>query len=418
MLFEAYHFVAPLAANLAREGFRRPTDIQFRAIRPTLQGNDLLAIAQTGTGKTMAFAIPIIERLARSQQKKLEHTPRALVLVPTHELAQQIAKVFQKLAQATHLSVLCVTGGGDLELLIRSIPRGCDIVVATPGRVLDLVRNKHLFLQKLQILVLDEADRMLSLGFRPDIDSLIGHMPTRRQTLFYSATISPEIKKLAYRLVYNPIRIEIAPEDPITQNVSHALLEVAMDEKRFFLERVIREHPEEKILVFVRTKVRVERVQAAMKRVGIETGVLFGDLTKTERQWALNAFAEKPAAVLITTDLAARGLDIPDIHYVVNYDMPTEPELYVHRIGRTGRGNKHGIAVSFCAPEEESLRRAIENLLGKYLPVLDLAPEEQETTLMLSKAADSDWRTLLKREQEREEQELLHSKKKNKKKAR
>jgi DEAD/DEAH box helicase domain protein len=415
VLFESYKFIAPLAANLQREGFRRPTDIQFRAIRPTLNGADLLAIAQTGTGKTMAFAIPIIDILGRSTHKRTEHAPRALILVPTHELARQIAEVFKKLARSTQLKVLCVTGGGDIDELVRSIPRYCDIVVATPGRILDLVRNKHLSLHYLQILVLDEADRMLSLGFRPDIDSLIGHMPQRRQTLFYSATISPEIKKLAHRLVRNPIRIEIAPEDPITQNVDHALLEVPMEEKRFFLERIIRENPESKIIVFVRTKVRAERVQTAMRRVNIETSIIHGGLERIERLWALNSFSEGSVRVLIATDVSARGLDIPNINYVINYDMPTEPEVYVHRIGRTGRGNKHGVAVSFCAPEEEPLRRAIESLIGRYLPIIEMDRVAHDETLALSAAADTDWRTLLRREQEREAEILAAGKKKKRK---
>lgn len=415
MLFESYKFIAPLAANLQREGFRRPTDIQFRAIRPTLNGADLLAIAQTGTGKTMAFAIPIIDILGRSTHKRTEHAPRALILVPTHELARQIAEVFKKLARSTQLKVLCVTGGGDIDELVHSIPRYCDIVVATPGRILDLVRNKHLSLHYLQILVLDEADRMLSLGFRPDIDSLIGHMPQRRQTLFYSATISPEIKKLAHRLVRNPIRIEIAPEDPITQNVDHALLEVPMEEKRFFLERIIRENAESKIIVFVRTKVRAERVQAAMRRVNIETSIIHGGLERIERLWALNSFSEGSVRVLIATDVSARGLDIPNINYVINYDMPTEPEVYVHRIGRTGRGNKHGVAVSFCAPEEEPLRRAIESLIGRYLPIIEMDRVAHDETLALSAAADTDWRTLLRREQEREAEMLAAGKKKKRK---
>ncbi len=402
MLFENYQFIAPLAANLKREGFRRPTDIQFRAISPTLRGVDLLAIAQTGTGKTMAFAIPIIERLGRKRYPQEEHAPQALVLVPTHELARQIAEVFRKLTLNTGVKSFCVTGGGDIDDLVRSLPRFPDIVVATPGRVLDLVRNRNLLLHNLQILVLDEADRMLSLGFRPDIDSLLGHMPRRRQTLFYSATISPEIKRLAHRLVRNPIRIEIAPEDPITHNVRHALLEVAMEEKRFYLERVIREHPDAKILVFVRTKVRAERVQTAMKRVEIEAGVIHGGLSRMERQWALNAFSDGSNPILIATDLSARGLDIPNINYVVNYDMPTEPEVYVHRIGRTGRGNQHGVAVSFCAPEETKQREAIEKFIGRHLSIITLDDEERDATLDFSRASESDWMTLIQREHERE----------------
>lgn len=402
MLFERYGFVPQLEANLSQAGFRRPTDIQFRAIPPILAGNDLLAIAQTGTGKTMAFAIPMVEILARKGRDAIPYQPRGVVLVPTHELAQQIYRVYEGLTEATGLIPACVIGGSSVEEQIRAISPRVEIVVATPGRMHDLARNRLLDLSRVRMLVLDEADRMLSLGFQPDITRILRYMPRSRQTLFFSATISPQIKKLAYRLVVNPIRIEIAPDDPVSRNIDHSLMEVAQDDKRFFLERLVRERPDDKILVFVRTQVRAARVARAMERVGIEADVLHGGLERAERRQALGRFARGDVRLLIATDVSARGLDIPGVTFVVNYDMPIDPEVYVHRIGRTGRGCNRGVALSFCSADEEPLRRRIESLLGHFLPVVDVSYDDYETTIDFSAAAESDWKTLIRRHHEAE----------------
>lgn len=403
MLFDRYDLVAPLADNLQRGGFRRPTDIQFRAIPPILRGNDLLAIAQTGTGKTMAYAVPTVELLVRRADRPGPFTPRAIVLVPTHELAQQVAGVFGMLTQGTGLVTACIVGGVPFEEQAKALPRGLDIVVATPGRMHDLARNRYIDLSGLQMLVLDEADKMLSLGFRPDIAQLLRYSPRRRQTLFFSATISHEIKRLAYGLVVNPIRIEIAPEDPVSRNIVHSLIEVEMNDKRFFLERIVHGHEDKKIIAFVRTQVRAQRVADAMQRVNIESRVMHGGLTREEREETLRQFTEGAVRLLITTDVAARGLDIPDVGMVVNYDMPTEAEVYVHRIGRTGRGTKRGVALSLCATEEVPLREAIEKLLGRYLPVVELQQGEYQHTVDFSLAAESDWKTLLRRHEEEQQ---------------
>ena len=351
MLFDRYGLIPALQHNLEAAGYRRPTDIQFRAIPPILNGNDLLAIAQTGTGKTLAYAVPAIEILARTKRSQYSYSPRCVVLVPTHELAQQVHAVFEKLCASTGLLPICVIGGYEVEEQAKGIDGNVDIVVATPGRLRDLGRNQILDLRDVKYLVLDEADRMLSLGFRPDIDQLLRYIPRRRQTLFFSATISTEIKRLAYRLVVNPIRIEIAPDDPVSRNIRHSLVEVQMDDKRFFLERLVRGHAGEKVIAFVRTQVR---------------------------------------------------LDIPEVAIVVNYDMPTQPEIYVHRIGRTGRWTNRGLAVSFCAPEENKQREAIERLLGHFIPVVEVKSAEYAETVDFSIAADSDWKTLLRKHNEAE----------------
>lgn len=405
MLFSRYGLVDALEANLSAGGFHRPTDIQFRAVPPILAGNDLLAIAQTGTGKTMAFAVPTIELLARQRPPQRRFSPRAVVLVPTHELAQQIEGVFSSLLPGTGLVSACIIGGLTVEEQVRGLSPGVDIVVATPGRMHDLARNSYLDLSGVQLLILDEADRMLSLGFKPDIGQILRYIPRRHQTLFFSATISPEIKRLAYKLVINPIRIEIAPDDPVSRNIDHSLVEVAMEDKRFFLERLVRAHPADKVLAFVRTQVRAERVLSAMARVDIEAELLHGGLDREARSAALERFSKGGVKLLIATDVSARGLDIPDVQYVVNYDMPTEAEVYVHRIGRTGRGRNRGVAVSFCSPEEEPLRRKIEALLGHFLPVIEIGASDYDETVNFSLAAESDWKTLLKRHEEEMEQQ-------------
>lgn len=416
MLFERYGFVAPLTANIEAAGLRRPTDIQFRAIPAVLDGNDLLAIAQTGTGKTLAFALPIIERLAREPRQRGGYAPRAIVMAPTHELAKQLYRVIAGMSKGTGVVAFCVVGGYGLEEQLEALPSTVDIVVGTPGRLNDLARNRNLELGRVRYLVLDEADRMLDLGFREDIDHVVSHLPRFRQTLFFSATISPEIKRLARRLISkNAIRIEIAPDDIVSKNVSHGVLFVPQDEKRFFLERLVRNHEGEKILAFVRTQVRAERVVKAMERVEIDALLLHGGLDREAREAALCEFTHAECPLLIATDVSARGLDIPGIGLVVNYDMPQPPEVYVHRIGRTGRGSAKGTAISFCSEGEEKRLEAIEKLLGYYIPRVSLDETQYEEVVDFSLAAESDWRTLMDKHVE-EQQKAARKKKRKKRK--
>ena len=333
MKFDDYRISPDIKENLETLGFRRPTDIQYKAITPILKGDDVLAIAQTGTGKTAAFAIPIIDMVHQQKSSSRSEFLCCLVMVPTRELALQITEVFQTIGKHTLVKTACVFGGVDQEPQISRLKSGIDILVATPGRMFDLVSQGHILLDKIQILVLDEADHMLALGFIKDIRQLIHFLPKYRQTLFFSATINPEIKELAYSLVTNPIRIEISPKDPVAKNVTHSVAMIDMDDKRFFLERLIKEHPESKILVFVRTKVRAERVFKAMERVDIKTVTIHGDKEQKDRLDVMTVFKSGEVKVLIATDVSARGIDIPDVDYVINYDLPDVAENYVHRVG-------------------------------------------------------------------------------------
>ena len=401
MKFDDYRISSDIKRNLETLGFRRPTDIQYKAITPILKGDDVLAIAQTGTGKTAAFAIPIIDMVQQQKSSSRSEFLCCLVMVPTRELALQITEVFQTIGKHTLVKTACVFGGVDQEPQISKLKSGIDILVATPGRMFDLVSQGHILLDKIQILVLDEADHMLALGFIKDIRQLIHYLPKYRQTLFFSATINPEIKELAYSLVTNPIRIEISPKDPVAKNVTHSVAMIDMDDKRFFLERLIKEHPESKILVFVRTKVRAERVFKAMERVDIKTVTIHGDKEQKDRLDVMTLFKSGEVKVLIATDVSARGIDIPDVDYVINYDLPDVAENYVHRVGRTGRGVKKGLAVSFCSPEEKPVLDEIETFLGQKISILIIDKEEYTATVDLSLDNPNDWRSLIKEEEEK-----------------
>lgn len=409
MKFEKYNFAPEIKKSLAEADFLRPTDIQYKAIPPILKGEDVLAIAQTGTGKTAAFAIPVIHLLQERKNRGCEQGIKCVVMEPTRELALQISEVFVQLGKYTEVITGCVFGGVDQTPQIIQLHEGIDVLVATPGRLFDLVSQGHIILDQVEILVLDEADHMLDLGFIKDIQDLIRFLPRKRQTLFFSATIDTEIKKLAYSLVDNPIRIQISPKDPVAKNVTHSVAYIEMDDKRFFLERLIKENPESKILVFVRTKVRAERVCKAMEKAGISSLTLHGDKEQLDRLDVMNAFKTGTTKVLIATDVSSRGIDIPSVEYVVNYDLPEQSENYVHRVGRTGRGTKKGIAVSFCSPEEKEVLSQIEGFLGKEITVMTIKKTEYAETLDFTDSGPHDWRALMK-----DAEEHPQKKKKNK----
>lgn len=394
MKFDEFGLDVSLLKAITELGFKRPTDIQFKAIAPVLNREDVLAIAQTGTGKTAAFAIPVLHNLLKGKKAESGHA-RCVVMVPTHELALQISEAFISLARFTSLSVTAIFGGVDQAPQISKLQKGTDVLVATPGRLFDLVSQKQLFLDKVEVLILDEADHMLDLGFLGDIRDLLRFLPRRRQTLFFSATIDQQIKKLAYSLVTKPIRIQISPKNPVARNINHSVFHVGMDEKRFFLERVINENRDSKILVFVRTKVRAERVCAAMARVDIKAVTMHGDKNQADRLSSLNLFRSGEVRVLIATDVSARGIDIPGVDFVVNYDMPEVAENYVHRVGRTGRGNNRGTAVSFCDESEVEILERIEEYIGSAINVIELDRDDYESTIDFSKDNRHDWRSLL-----------------------
>lgn len=419
MKFEDYHIAPEIKKSLERLGFKRPTDIQFKAIPSILKGEDVLAIAQTGTGKTAAFAIPIIHLL--NERKRNSRRPdgvKCIVMVPTHELALQITEVFNRLGHFTLVETLGLFGGVAQDPQIAKLNKGVDVVVATPGRLFDLVSQGHLKLERVEVLILDEADHMLDLGFIKDIRDLLRHLPRRRQTLFFSATIDDKIKKLAYSLINSgAIRIQISPKDPVSKNIDHFVAFVEMDDKRFFLERIINEHPESKILVFVRTKVRAERVFSALERMGIKSQTLHGDKEQKDRLSALNDFKSGKVKVLIATDISARGIDIANVDYVVNYDLPEQAENYVHRVGRTGRGTNKGNAVSFCSTEEKTILAEIETFLHKPIDVLQISKAEYEGTIDFSNDTAGNVKSLLEEIEALEaERKVRKGKKMNRKK--
>ncbi|MGE5318338.1 MAG: DEAD/DEAH box helicase [Chloroflexota bacterium] len=400
MRFEESNFAPAIKDNLSRMGFKRPTDIQFKAIPHILKGEDVLAIAQTGTGKTAAFAIPVINILLR--EKNAEGI-RCMVMVPTRELALQIAGVFEAISEGTSLKTLCVYGGIEPDPQIKSLSKGVDIIVATPGRMFDLASQGYIHLDKIKILILDEADHMLDLGFIHEIRQLVAQLPRNRQTLFFSATIDHEIKKLAYSLVNQAIRIQISPKDPVSKNIDHFVTFIEMDDKRFFLERIIKENPASKILVFVRTKVRAERVSAALARVEIDSATMHGDKDQKEREKAILKFRSGEVSILVATDVSARGIDIPDVDYVVNYDLPEKAENYVHRVGRTGRATRRGTAISFCSTEEKSVLDEIQTYLEKDIEVLSISKTDYKETIDFSIEGPKDWKTLIEEAEKEEE---------------
>lgn len=411
MKFKDYYSLsATIKENLENAGFIKPTDIQYKAIPSILRGEDVLAVAQTGTGKTAAYAIPVLQKVSELNARQRNEGIKCLVLVPTRELALQVTEVFQKIGRGTRVSTFSVYGGVEQDPQIAKLEKGIDILVTTPGRMFDLASQGYIRLNRVKILILDEADRMLDKGFLKDIEDVSQRLPQKRQTLFFSATIDETIKKLAYSLVTNPIRIQISPKDPVSKNVNHAVTFVQMEDKRFFLERVIRSNPDAKIMVFVRTKVRVGRVQKALERMGINAVALHGDMEQEDRFDTLDTFKSGRVKILLSTDVSARGIDIPDIDIVVNYDLPEIAENYVHRVGRTGRGTRKGQAISFCSKEEEDLLAEIETYVSKPINRIDISKDAYREILETATEVVPDLNALLK------EIEAFENRKKRKKK--
>ncbi len=380
MKFKDYRIANEIKLQLDVLGFKKPTDIQFKAIKPILEGEDVMAVAPTGTGKTAAFAIPVLSKIVSSGGKRNKGI-RCLVMVPTRELAKQISGVFREIGAKTNVRVLGLFGGVEQEQQIRTLNNGVDVLVATPGRMFDLISQGFIDISGVDFLVLDEADLMLDLGFNKDIKDVMKHIPRKRQTLFFTATISKKIKSLAYDVVRDAIRIQIAPKNPVSKNVDHAVAFIEMDDKRHFLENILKEYETEKFIVFARTKVRVERAVAAMARAGVTTEALHGGIEQKERFAILERFRTGENRVLVTTDVAARGIDIPSMDYVINYDLPDNPENYVHRCGRTGRGTSKGQALSFCSEGEMELLSQIEEYTGEEITRYDLNEQDYKEIL-------------------------------------
>lgn len=412
MKFTDYPLAPEIKRSIGKLGWKRPTDIQYKAIRHILKGEDVMGIAQTGTGKTAAFAIPVLQLIHTGKENQRRRDGiKCLIMVPTRELAMQLDSVFSELAKGTRVNVFALTGGVEQNPQIAKLQDGVDILIATPGRMFDLLNQKVLRLERVNILVLDEADLMLDLGFIEDIRGVLGHLKMRRQTLFFSATINEQIKKLAYSLVKKAIRIQISPKDPISRNVDHSVVFIEMDDKRFFLERFVKENPEAKILAFVRTRVRAERVHKAMGRVNIPSLYLHGDLSQEERNTALTAFRNGEQRLMIATDVSARGIDIPDVTHVINYDLPDQVDNYVHRVGRTGRGDRRGVAYTFCAPKEHDQLRAIEAYTGTEIKIVDLDRQQYKETLNFHRTDNMSLEELMQQAEEWEKKGKKRKKK-------
>ena len=396
MKFSDYNISKEIKSQLSLLGYNKPTDIQFKAIKPILEGEDVMAIAQTGTGKTAAFAIPTLDMIQRRKSKYTKSGIQCLVMVPTRELAKQISTVYREIGKTTGVKTFGLFGGVEQEQQINTLNNGIDILVSTPGRMFDLISQGFIDLTSVRYLVLDEADLMLDMGFAKDINDVMKFIPQKRQTLFFSATITKKIKSLAYDVVRNAIRIQISPKNPVAKNIDHAVLFVEMDDKRFFLENVIKEYPDKKLVVFARTKVRVERIVEAMKRVDITSEAMHGGIEQKDRFAILDRFRSSENRVLITTDVAARGIDIPDIDYVINYDLPDDCENYVHRCGRTGRGNKRGQALAFCSEAEKPLLLEIEKYTGEDIQQYDISKSDYLEILDGSDDGTNNWKKLMR----------------------
>jgi ATP-dependent RNA helicase RhlE len=353
---------APILGALAAEGYTAPTPIQFQAIPPVLGGRDLCGIAQTGTGKTAAFALPILQRLAAVRQRAAPQTCRALVLSPTRELASQIADSFRAYGAGMPLSTAVVFGGVAIGPQRQKLARGVDILVATPGRLLDLIDTRSLSLSSVQVLVLDEADRMLDLGFIHALKRIVKLLPQHRQTLLFSATMPQPIATLAEDYLNDPVKVVVAPAATTVERVEQRVVFVPSDRKRDLLATLLRDPVFARVLVFTRTKHGADRVVRHLVSIGIEATAIHGNKSQPQRERALTGFRDGQPRVLVATDIAARGIDVDGVSHVINFELPNVPEDYVHRIGRTARAGAAGVAIAFCSDEERPYLRDIEKL--------------------------------------------------------
>ncbi|MFI4995679.1 MAG: DEAD/DEAH box helicase [Hyphomicrobiales bacterium] len=366
--FNELGLVAPLLKALATENYVVPTPIQLQAIPQILAGKDLLGIAQTGTGKTAAFALPMLQRLAAEGRRPESRTCRALILTPTRELASQIAESFRTYGRHMNLTTAVVFGGVSGRPQVQALGRGVDILIATPGRLIDHLDSRALRLDRVEILVLDEADQMLDMGFIHAIRRIVPKLPKIRQSLFFSATMPRDIAVLADELLRDPVKVAVTPVATTVDKVDQRVIFVETARKRALLADILRDEEMARVLVFTRTKHGADRVVKHLEGAGIDSAAIHGNKSQSQRERALEAFKSGRPKVLIATDIAARGIDIDAVSHVVNFDLPHVPESYVHRIGRTARAGAAGVAISFCDAEEKALLRDIEKLIRKQLP--------------------------------------------------
>lgn len=375
MLFKELPLIEPILRALADEGYETPTPIQRQAIPVVLQQRDLLGCAQTGTGKTAAFTVPILQLMDAHPPAGHGQRPiRTLILTPTRELAIQIGESIRAYGKHLKLKSLVIFGGVSQVPQVQSLHQGIDILVATPGRLLDLMQQGHVTLRDIRFFVLDEADRMLDMGFVHDVKRIIAHLPQRRQTLFFSATMPTEIQSLADVLLKDPVRVEVTPVSSTAETVGQSIYHVEKKFKTPLLVHILGDSDIKSLLVFSRTKHGANKIVKDLLKAGISAEAIHGNKSQNARQLALQNFKVRKTRVLVATDIAARGIDIDELGHVANYDLPNVPETYVHRIGRTGRAGASGLALSFCDAEEREFLRDIQKLIGKKIPVVEAHP--------------------------------------------
>jgi ATP-dependent RNA helicase RhlE len=370
MSFSTLHLIEPITKALEAEGYTKPTPIQEKAIPVLLERKDLLGCAQTGTGKTAAFAIPILQLLHQDElYKKSPAGIKALILTPTRELAIQIGESFTAYGKFLRIKHTVIFGGVSQKAQTDALRAGVDILIATPGRLLDLMNQRHVKLEQLKMFVLDEADRMLDMGFIHDVKKVIAKIPAKRQTLFFSATMPKEIAELANTILTNPVRVDVAPVSSTANTITQSLYYVDKKDKRKLLQHILEDRTIRRALVFTRTKHGADRVVKELHQAGVKAEAIHGNKSQNARQRALMNFKSEQIRILVATDIAARGIDVDELTHVINYEIPNIPETYVHRIGRTGRAGASGISLSFCDNEEEEFIRDIQKLIGKQIPL-------------------------------------------------
>jgi ATP-dependent RNA helicase RhlE len=375
MIFKELGIIEPILKALTDEGYTKPTPIQEEAIPQLLAGKDLLGCAQTGTGKTAAFAIPLLQNIYNSEKgSKGAKYIKGLILAPTRELAIQIGENVTSYGRYMEIKNTEIFGGVSQNPQTRAIKAGVDILIATPGRLIDLINQGFIDLSSVNYLILDEADRMLDMGMLNDVKKIISKLPKARQNMLFSATMPNEIMKLVNSILKNPVRIEVTPVSSTIDTITQGLYHVSKKHKVNLLIDILKDKSIESLLVFSRTKHGANKITNQLIKVGIEAQAIHGNKSQNARQLALNNFKEGKTRVLVATDIAARGIDVDDLSYVINYDLPEVPETYVHRIGRTGRAGQSGIALSFCDYEERDYLKSIEKLIGKNIPLKEGNP--------------------------------------------
>jgi ATP-dependent RNA helicase RhlE len=374
MPFKSLHIIEPILKSLNEEGYTKPTPIQSAAIPIILKGTDLMGCAQTGTGKTAAFAIPILQLLHSGITHDKTRKIRSLIVTPTRELAIQIGESFQAYGRHTGLKTTVIFGGVNQNPQVNALKHGVDILVATPGRLLDLINQRFISLNNIEIFVLDEADRMLDMGFIHDVRKIIAILPKRRQSLFFSATMAPEIVKLASAILHQPSKVEVTPSASTVEIINQKVFFVDKGNKNSLLLHLLQDNEIKTALVFTRTKHGADKVVRILSKNNIKAEAIHGNKAQNARQRALNNFKSQTTRVLVATDIAARGIDVDDLEFVINFEIPNIPETYVHRVGRTGRAGANGTAYSFVDAEEKTFLRDIEKLIAKRIPVEDNHP--------------------------------------------